>query len=131
MTNTKIEFENEIFEATIPFTVEKMGNETVKKEDGSVTEYGVFSGIASVYDAIDNQGHIVARGAYDKWLERTGGKLNKMHVDHYGPRIGKWVVKNASNGLAAMGKLFLGIKEANDAHILMKEDCLNQLSYLW
>jgi uncharacterized protein len=93
---------------------------------------GVFSGYASVFNAIDQQHEIVAPGAFARTL-RLAAQQNRnpamlwMH-DPTLP-IGLWQsIREDPNGLAVEGRLALRTQKGADAYELLKLGALTGLS---
>jgi HK97 family phage prohead protease len=93
---------------------------------------GVFSGYASVFNALDQQNEIVAAGAFARTL-RQAARQNRtpallwMH-DPTAP-IGLWQsVREDQNGLAVEGRLALRTQKGAEAYELLKLGALTGLS---
>lgn len=97
----------------------------------SMQKTGFFSGYASCYNWDTHQDR-VAPGAFAKSLYALSekGKVPKLLWQH-DPKIpiGKWItVCEDSKGLYVEGQLFLSLKKAQDAYVLMKEGVVDSLS---
>jgi HK97 family phage prohead protease len=93
---------------------------------------GVFSGYASVFNAVDQQNEIVAPGAFSRTL-RLASQQNRtpamlwMH-DPTIP-IGLWQsIREDQNGLAVEGRLALRTQKGAEAYELLKLGALSGLS---
>ena len=93
---------------------------------------GVFSGYASVFNAVDQQNEIVAPGAFTRTL-RLAAQQNRtpamlwMH-DPTIP-IGLWQsIREDASGLAVEGRLALRTQKGADAYELLKMGALTGLS---
>lgn len=93
---------------------------------------GVFSGYASVFNAIDQQNEVVAAGAFARTL-RQAAQQNRtpamlwMH-DPTLP-IGLWQqIREDPNGLAVEGRLALRTQKGAEAYELLKMGALTGLS---
>ena len=93
---------------------------------------GVISGYASFFNIIDQKGDQVVRGAFSKTLRawRLLGKMPKMLWQHdVKCPIGVWThLAEDENGLYAEGCLSLGVKQADEAYLLMKGGAIDGLS---
>ncbi len=93
---------------------------------------GIISGYASFFDVTDQQQDWVAQGAFTKTLRawRLLGKMPKMLWQH-DPKypIGVWThLSEDKRGLYAEGRLALGVRQADEAYILLKHGILESLS---
>jgi hypothetical protein len=96
-------------------------------------EDGTFSGMASTFGGEpDAQNDIIEKGAFTETLKTNGykGRGIKMLWQHdYRAPIGKWMsLEENSKGLAVVGKLTRGVKQADEAYFLMKDGALDGLS---
>lgn len=93
---------------------------------------GVITGYASFFDLMDRHQDRVAKGAFAKTLRawRILGKTPKMLWQH-DPRlpIGVWThLYEDGRGLYVEGRLALGVKQADEAYLLLKEGVIDGLS---
>ena len=79
---------------------------------------GVFTGLASVYNNVDQGGDVVLPGAFTKTLQQ-GGNTRPLLLEHRDP-IGTVELTDTPAGLLAKGKLAMGIQKARDTFELMK-----------
>jgi hypothetical protein len=94
----------------------------------TMTEEGLFSGYASIYDLLDTQNDRVQRGAFQKSLKTQNTPKMLWQHDPLHP-IGKWEkIEEDSRGLYVEGRLFLTIQKAQEAYTLLKENVLEGLS---
>ncbi len=93
---------------------------------------GLIKGYASFFDVIDQQRDRVTRGAFAKSLRawRILGKMPKMLWQHDPKQpLGVWTcLREDGQGLYAEGKLTLGVGQADEAYLLLKEGALDGLS---
>lgn len=105
-------------------------NKDVKEED---RKRGIFEGYASIFDNDpDDYGDVVAKGAFKKTLAKGGRNGNGIAMlwqhDFHNP-IGVWEeLKEDGVGLKVRGKLSLGVRQADEALILMQDKALQGLS---
>ena len=97
-----------------------------------VTDAGGIEGYASLFDAPDQGGDVVARGAYAACLERMAaeGRRVRMLWQH-DPRepIGIWdEVHEDARGLRVRGRLLDGVARAREAAALIAAGALDGLS---
>ena len=97
-----------------------------------VTDAGGIEGYASLFDAPDQGGDIVARGAYAACLKRMGaeGRRVRMLWQH-DPRepIGVWdALREDGRGLWVKGRLLDGVARAREATALITAGALDGLS---
>lgn len=93
---------------------------------------GIIAGYASFFHIIDQKRDRIVKGAFSKTLRawRLLGKMPKMLWQH-DPKapIGIWThLQEDEKGLYAEGRLSLGVKQADEAYLLMKEGALDGLS---
>ena len=98
----------------------------------SCDTHGCFSGYASVFNELDEQGDRVLKGAFQKSLDTmmTHKAFPKMLWQHDATRpIGLWEeIAEDDRGLFVKGRLILELKKAREAYALMKERVLDSLS---
>lgn len=97
-----------------------------------VAEDGTFEGYASVAGNVDSYGEVVVAGAFASSLarhRREGTKpLLLWQHDHHQP-IGVWDdLAEDGKGLWGKGRLLKGVRQAEEAHILLKAGALQGLS---
>jgi Escherichia/Staphylococcus phage prohead protease len=92
----------------------------------SLGDAGQFSGIASTYGNRDQQGDVVAPGAFARTLSE-GGKQRPLLWQHQQP-VGLVTLRDSPAGLLAEGQLSLGVQLAKDAYTLMKDGVVRGLS---
>ena len=93
-------------------------------------EAGVFSGYASLFDAVDLGRDRVERGAFLRSLARRGASGVRMLFQHDPAEpIGTWrVIREDGRGLYVEGVLSAGVARAREVHQLMKAQALDGLS---
>ncbi len=93
---------------------------------------GIISGYASFFDVIDHHQDRVAKGAFTKTLRawRLLGRMPKMLWQHDPKRpLGVWThLHENDRGLYVEGRLVLGVKQADEAYLLLKEGVIDGLS---
>lgn len=96
----------------------------------SISEAGGIEGYASLFDALDDGGDIVAAGAFRASLQRRPAAQLKMLWQHKADEpIGVWTnaVEDA-RGLRVRGRLDLGVARAREALSLLRCGALDGLS---
>jgi uncharacterized protein len=92
----------------------------------------VIAGYASLFDAEDQGGDVVARGAYAASLARLGrsGQRVKMLWQHDPTRpIGVWdEVREDARGLWVRGRLLVEVQAAREAKALLEAGAIDGLS---
>lgn len=93
---------------------------------------GIISGYASFFDIMDHHQDRIAKGAFTKSLRawRSLGKNPKMLWQH-DPKypLGVWTsLCENERGLYVEGRLILGVKQADEAYLLLKEGAIDGLS---
>jgi len=98
----------------------------------SVTEEGRIEGYASLFDAPDQSGDVVARGAYAASLTRlvAEGRRVKMLWQHDPAQpIGIWnEVREDARGLYVKGRLLESVGRAREAMVLIAAGAIDGLS---
>lgn len=99
----------------------------------ALTQEGAFEGYGAVFDAEDQQGDVVARGAFRSSLQgyRRKGRLPAMLWQHdTSEPVGVWdEMAEDAKGLRVKGRLFIDdIPRALQAHTLLKNKGLSGLS---
>jgi uncharacterized protein len=93
---------------------------------------GRFSGYASVFDIIDDQGDRVERGAFARSLQNStahGRRPALLWQHDQAEPIGVWErVEEDARGLSCIGRLCLATRRGAEAHALMKQGALTGLS---
>ncbi len=93
---------------------------------------GIFSGYASIFNEVDDQGDRVMKGAFLSSLATMSSKsqLPKMLWQHdVSEPIGLWdEIHEDHQGLFVKGKLILELRRAQEAYALMKAKALDSLS---
>lgn len=93
---------------------------------------GTFEGYGSVFDAIDDAGDVIVKGAYQTSLDahREAGTQVRMLYQHDAAEpIGIWdEIVEDDVGLLMKGRLVLDVARAREAHALMKAGALDGLS---
>jgi HK97 family phage prohead protease len=92
-----------------------------------LTEEGTFEGYASVFGNVDSYGDVVDAGAFTKSLKRRQPLLLWQH-DPSTP-LGIWEgMAEDTKGLRGVGKLFAGVRAADEALILLRGGAVQGLS---
>jgi len=98
----------------------------------SMHQKGLITGYASFYGVTDRHHDRIAKGAFSKTLRAWGlsGKSPKMLWQHDPCRpIGVWThLHEDEKGLYVEGRLSLGVFQADEAYLLLKEGVLEGLS---
>lgn len=98
----------------------------------NTTKLGLIAGYASYFDIIDQTRDRIVKGAFTKTLRawRLAGKMPKMLWQHDPKQpIGVWThLSEDGQGLYAEGRLTLGVTQADEAYLLLKEGALEGLS---
>ena len=98
----------------------------------SFDDQGSFSGYASVFNELDDQGDRVVKGAFQNSIQKliVHGQQPKMLWQHnFSEPIGTWEeVKEDDRGLRVQGRLILELRRAREAYALMKAGVLDSLS---
>jgi HK97 family phage prohead protease len=93
---------------------------------------GMIAGYASFFDVVDRQQDWIAKGAFARTLRawQLSGKTPKMLWQHNGKQpIGVWTcLQEDRQGLYVEGRLALGVRQADEAYLLLKEGALDGLS---
>ena len=96
-----------------------------------VSGAGVIEGYASLFDAPDQGGDVVARGAYAASLKRLTGEGRRVRMLwQHDPRepIGIWdEVREDARGLYVKGRLLEGVARAREAAALIAAGALDGL----
>jgi HK97 family phage prohead protease len=92
----------------------------------ALSEQGQFSGIASTYGNVDQQGDVIQAGAFTRTLS-DAGKQRPLLWQHSTP-IGLVTLTDTASGLLAEGQLSLGIQQAKDAYVLLKDRVVRGMS---
>lgn len=97
-----------------------------------VSGEGVFKGYASVFGVLDYYREIVVPGAFAKSIAARDMKENPVPVlwQHQSSSpIGVYTrLQEDTKGLYVEGQLILGVKQADEAHLLMKAKAVSGLS---
>lgn len=97
-------------------------------EDGE----GTFEGYGSTFDNMDRVGDVVEKGAFERTLaqHRKNGTMPAMLLHHDMTRpVGKWThMEEDSKGLYVKGKLSLGVRDADEAHKLLRDGVIDSMS---
>ncbi len=93
---------------------------------------GTFTGYASVFDKVDSQNEIVARGAFTRtlaaWRAKNAAPAMLWMHDPTQP-IGLWIaMEEDESGLVVQGRLALGTQKGMEAYELLKMKALTGLS---
>ncbi len=105
-----------------------MEKRDVHFEIKSLAEDGVFEGMAAIYGNVDQQGDIIAPGAFARTLADHGNQVPLLWQHNMAAPIGKAVLADTPQGLAITGKLALGVSVARDAYESLKARIVGGLS---
>ena len=91
-------------------------------------EDGTFSGYASVFNVVDSQHDIIAKGAFENSLaQKKSIKLLWQHKMDEPIGVFENIYED-SHGLFVKGKLLLDVKRAKEAYSLLKSGAINGMS---
>ena len=97
-----------------------------------VTEEGTFEGYASVWGVRDSFNEVVEPGAFTESLvahRRSGTYPIMLWMHNTDEPIGVWKdLAEDKKGLYGLGKLTKGVRQADEAHLLLKDGALRGLS---
>ena len=91
-------------------------------------EKGVFSGYASVFDAVDSYNEIVVKGAFRKTLKENDGKFPLCWSHNVTEPLGIVHASEKRQGLVVEGHLNLDVQSAREKRSLMKQGAIKGLS---
>jgi len=95
----------------------------------SVDAAGRFAGYASVFDIVDSQKDVVKRGAFRKSLAEITRKVKLLWQHRQDEPIGELTTLFEDvRGLYVEGTLFLSVKRAQEAYVLLQRGAVNGLS---
>ena len=110
--------------ADLPFEID--GIETKQDEDGN--EVGEFEGLAAAFDNLDLVGDIIKAGSF-KGTIKSPKKIKMLWQHNSDMPVGVWKqFEETEKGLFAKGNLILGVRQADEAQLLMKAKALDGLS---
>lgn len=93
----------------------------------NITENGLFSGYASIFNVIDKQNDLILPGAFKESLGKNKIRLLWQHDP--GEPIGNIIdIYENDVGLYIVAHLLLGIKKAEEAYLMLKAGTINGLS---
>ena len=95
----------------------------------SLDEEGRFAGYASVFDILDNQKDVMAKGAFTHTLGKNGRNVKLLWQHQQDEPIG--IIERMfedAYGLYVEGKLLLDVQRAREAHALLKAGAVSGLS---
>ena len=101
---------------------------TRKFEIKSLDEQGVFEGVLSPYDEVDEQSDCVCRGAFQKTISESGAIIPLLANHNPADMVGSLALTDAPRGLRVDGKLVLEVQKARECYALMKAGVLKHLS---
>jgi hypothetical protein len=105
-----------------------MQNRAFKLEIKSISDQGIFTGMASTYNNIDLGGDIVDPGAFTRTLGHKGGQVPILFAHDSRQPIGLGRLTDTQKGLAIEGELAMEVAKAREAFALMKKNVLRGLS---
>lgn len=91
-----------------------------------IGDQGNFTGIASVYNVVDNGDDVVEPGAFTKTIADKGD-TRPLLWQHRDP-IGTCILQDSPSALLLQGKLCLGVQAGKDALTLLKDGVVKGLS---
>jgi HK97 family phage prohead protease len=95
----------------------------------TVSEDGAFSGYASVFNLVDSQNDIIAKGAFKDSLDSKKNNIKLLWQHKMDEPIGVFEsLYEDSHGLFVKGKLLLDVKRAKEAYSLLKSGAINGMS---
>ncbi len=103
---------------------------SIELEAKAITDEGVFTGYASVFDNTDLGRDVMRPGAFTKSLSRRpAGKVRMLFQHDTTEPIGIWTdLTEDKKGLKATGKLILDTVKGRETYALMKAGALDSLS---
>jgi uncharacterized protein len=105
-----------------------MQNKSFKLELKTLTDQGVFTGMASVFGNVDLGGDVVEPGAFSRSLMHKNGEVPILYQHDTRSPIGLGRVKETKAGLEITGELVMQTSKAQEAYALMKRGVLKGLS---
>lgn len=98
----------------------------------SVEDEGTFEGYASIFGNVDSYGEVVVAGAFAKSLAKhrhDGTKPLLLWQHNPDQPLGVWEdLVEDGKGLRGKGRLLKGVRQAEEAHILLKAGALRGMS---
>lgn len=89
---------------------------------------GEFSGYASVFDVVDQGLDVVSPGAFRRSLD-AGRKVKMLWQHDMSQPIGVWdEIKEDDRGLFVRGRLLKGIRQAEEAMVLLRSGAMDSMS---
>ena len=105
----------------------KIQNKNFNFELKEVSDEGIFSGYASVFDVVDLQDDKVEKGAFENTIKNKMPAILWQH--NASDVIGVCEkIEEDTTGLYLEGRLLLGIEKAREAFILLKNRAIKSLS---
>lgn len=93
---------------------------------------GVFDGYASVFNVVDSEGDVILPGAFTRSLQAWRAKGRAIPVlwqhDGWAPIGVTEAIEEDEHGLRVRGRLVLDVRQAAEAHALMRAGALGGLS---
>lgn len=104
----------------------------IKAGDEGVAPDGSFTGYGSVFEEVDGQGDVMARGAFRRTLieARKSKRMPRFLYQHdwYRP-IGVWTeIVEDEKGLRCTGQLNLETQDGREAYALLRQGAIDGLS---
>lgn len=93
-----------------------------------LTEAGQFTGYASVYGVVDQQGDIVEKGAFTKTIKEKGAQVPILWQHNTDEPIGMGALTDTESGLMINGQLELDLPEAAKTYVRLKKGLAKGLS---
>lgn len=97
-------------------------------KDDHPTEFGIFSGFASIYGNVDFAGDIVQKGAFKRSLNNSEGRTVIKHMHSQNDILGVGGLEDQSKGLHMHGELNLDVARAKEDMSLLRQKAITSLS---
>lgn len=105
-----------------------MQSRAFKLEIKSISDQGLFKGLASVYGNVDLGDDVVEPGAFTRTLAHKGGQVPILFAHDSRQPIGLGRLTDTPKGLAIEGSLVMESAKAREVFALMKKGVLRGLS---
>lgn len=94
----------------------------------AASEEGTFTGRLSVYGNRDEQGDIVERGAFDRTIQKNGGRVPLLLNHDPAALVGTLELRDSETALEVTGRLVLSTVRARETYDLLRAGALKGLS---
>ncbi len=92
-------------------------------------EDGRFSGYASIFDMVDHQGDVVAKGAFAESVKNDAGKVKLLWQHKLDEPVGTITeLREDEQGLYVEGQLLLDIAKGAEVYSMLKSGAIDSLS---